>query len=164
MVVCVEAYAGRTGGPEGVKLEDQVLVTTDGCEVLTPFRFESGIARLGQVAKCDAGPRLPRLPELLHNKSTTLTESVAPKVFPMTYDPFKRGSHPVGVRSSTWQDSSRDQAIDVEIWYPATENHRGQDLENSTQDVFVVPGLSGGKRVPPPGKARYVMRRLRAAG
>ena len=43
MVVCVEAYAGRTGGPEGVKLEDQVLVTTDGCEVLTPFRFESGL-------------------------------------------------------------------------------------------------------------------------
>ena len=62
---------------------------------------------------------------------------------PMTYDPFKRGVHPVGVRSSAWQDSSRDVAIDVEIWYPAIDDYIGQDLQTDTQDEFVIPGLSG---------------------
>ena len=62
---------------------------------------------------------------------------------PMTYDPFRRGVHPVGVRSSVWQDSSRDVAIDVEIWYPAIDDYIGQDLQTDTQDEFVIPGLSG---------------------
>jgi Xaa-Pro aminopeptidase len=35
MVICVEAYTGSVGGREGVKLEDQVLITEDGIENLT---------------------------------------------------------------------------------------------------------------------------------
>ncbi|WP_419553116.1 M24 family metallopeptidase [Candidatus Poriferisodalis sp.] len=35
MVVCVEAYVGPRSGGEGVKLEDQVLITATGNEVLT---------------------------------------------------------------------------------------------------------------------------------
>ena len=39
MVLCVESYLGAEGGREGVKLEQQVLVTASGVEVLsqTPF-------------------------------------------------------------------------------------------------------------------------------
>lgn len=35
MVFCIEAYVGEVGGSEGVKLEEQVLVTDDGVEVLS---------------------------------------------------------------------------------------------------------------------------------
>jgi len=30
MVLCVESYIGAVGGHEGVKLEQQVLITADG--------------------------------------------------------------------------------------------------------------------------------------
>lgn len=40
MCMCVESYVGEVGGREGVKLEQQVLVTDAGCEVLTSFPFE----------------------------------------------------------------------------------------------------------------------------
>ena len=40
MTLCVEAYVGAVGGHEGVKLEEQVLVTETGCEVLSRYPFE----------------------------------------------------------------------------------------------------------------------------
>jgi Xaa-Pro aminopeptidase len=40
MTLCVESYMGEVGGDEGVKLEQQVLVTETGCELLTSFPFE----------------------------------------------------------------------------------------------------------------------------
>lgn len=40
MVVCVESYIGDDGGAEGVKLEQQLLVTKDGCKALSKFPFE----------------------------------------------------------------------------------------------------------------------------
>ena len=41
MVLCVESYVGATGGAEGVKLEEQVLVTGRGCEVLSDYPFDA---------------------------------------------------------------------------------------------------------------------------
>ena len=41
MTVCVESYMGEAGGREGVKLEQQVLITERGAEVLTGFPFEA---------------------------------------------------------------------------------------------------------------------------
>lgn len=40
MTLCVEAYIGEVGGAQGVKLEDQVLITEDGYENLTRYPFE----------------------------------------------------------------------------------------------------------------------------
>lgn len=40
MVFCVEVYAGEVGGHEGVKLEQQVLITDTGSEDLTHFPFD----------------------------------------------------------------------------------------------------------------------------
>ena len=40
MVLCVESYVGAAGGAEGVKLEEQVLVTGRGCEVLSEYPFD----------------------------------------------------------------------------------------------------------------------------
>lgn len=40
MVLCVEAYVGAVGGREGVKLEDQVLITETGYENLTHYPYE----------------------------------------------------------------------------------------------------------------------------
>lgn len=55
----------------------------------------------------------------------------------MRYDPFIRGAYPVGVRTVTAIDASRGgRALTIEIWYPATERHRGQDLDDATRDVF----------------------------
>ena len=40
MVICVESYVGDTGGDEGIKLEDQVLITDTGPIVLSRYPFE----------------------------------------------------------------------------------------------------------------------------
>jgi Xaa-Pro dipeptidase len=41
MTICVESYIGEQGGGEGVKLEQQCLVTSAGTEVLSAFPFEA---------------------------------------------------------------------------------------------------------------------------
>ena len=40
MVFCLEAYAGEVGGPDGVKLENQILVTEDGCRLLCDYPYD----------------------------------------------------------------------------------------------------------------------------
>ena len=45
MTVCVESYIGAVGGREGVKLEQQVLITESGAEVLSGFPFEDELLR-----------------------------------------------------------------------------------------------------------------------
>lgn len=40
MTLCVESFIGAEGGSQGVKLEQQVLVTGDGIELLSTFPFE----------------------------------------------------------------------------------------------------------------------------
>ncbi len=40
MTLCVEVYYGEVGGPCGIKLEDQVLITETGYENLTTYPFE----------------------------------------------------------------------------------------------------------------------------
>ncbi len=40
MTLCVESFIGVEGGKEGVKLEEQVLITEDGCKPLTSYPFE----------------------------------------------------------------------------------------------------------------------------
>ncbi|RUV41281.1 aminopeptidase P family protein [Mesorhizobium sp. M1A.T.Ca.IN.004.03.1.1] len=44
MVLCLEAYVGEVGGSCGVKLEDQVLVTKGGCELLVDFPFDDRLS------------------------------------------------------------------------------------------------------------------------
>ena len=43
MTLCVESYIGEEGGSEGVKLEQQVLVTDNGVELLSRFPFEDAL-------------------------------------------------------------------------------------------------------------------------
>ncbi|UWQ93573.1 Xaa-Pro peptidase family protein (plasmid) [Rhodobacteraceae bacterium M382] len=43
MAMCVESYVGEIGGAEGIKLEEQVLITEDGCELLSKFPFEDNL-------------------------------------------------------------------------------------------------------------------------
>ena len=45
MCLCVESYIGRVGGHEGVKLEEQVRITRDGCEVLSSYPIEGLFGR-----------------------------------------------------------------------------------------------------------------------
>lgn len=45
MVLCVESYIGAPGGKEGVKLEEQVLVTKNGPESLSNFPFEEKLLK-----------------------------------------------------------------------------------------------------------------------
>lgn len=55
-----------------------------------------------------------------------------------TYDPFTRRPYPVGVHTQDLNDSSRDRNLPVEFWYPATDDYRGQDLDEKTQDKFTI--------------------------
>ena len=43
MTVCVESYIGAQGGAEGVKLEEQVLITKDGYQLLSTFPYEDAL-------------------------------------------------------------------------------------------------------------------------
>lgn len=43
MTICVESYIGADGGTEGVKLEQQVLITETGVELLSRFPFEDDL-------------------------------------------------------------------------------------------------------------------------
>ena len=43
MTLCVEAYVGEVGGQEGVKLEEQVVVTETGCEPLSQYPYEKAL-------------------------------------------------------------------------------------------------------------------------
>ncbi len=54
------------------------------------------------------------------------------------YDPFERGPLPVGVRSVELTDPSRDRSLPVELWYPASDEHRGQDLDDASRDHFRI--------------------------
>jgi predicted dienelactone hydrolase len=64
----------------------------------------------------------------------------------MTYDPFMRGDLPVGVRTFQWSDSARgDRQLPLEVWYPATDAHRGQDVADATRDHYdLIPGFPPG--------------------
>jgi len=41
MVLCVESYIGEQGGAEGIKLEQQVLITANGCEALSRYPWQT---------------------------------------------------------------------------------------------------------------------------
>jgi Xaa-Pro aminopeptidase len=41
MVVCVESYCGAVGERDGVKLEQQVLITDDGIELLSDYPWDA---------------------------------------------------------------------------------------------------------------------------
>ena len=43
MTLCVESYIGAEGGGDGVKLEEQVLVTGRGVELLSHFPFDEAL-------------------------------------------------------------------------------------------------------------------------
>jgi Xaa-Pro aminopeptidase len=43
MTICVESYMGEEGGREGVKLEQQVLITDKGSKLLSTFPFEDAL-------------------------------------------------------------------------------------------------------------------------
>ena len=40
MTICIESYVGEAGGREGVKLEQQLLITATGAELLSRYPFE----------------------------------------------------------------------------------------------------------------------------
>jgi Xaa-Pro aminopeptidase len=43
MTVCVEAYIGAPGGDEGIKLEEQVLITKEGAQALSGYPYEESL-------------------------------------------------------------------------------------------------------------------------
>lgn len=59
-----------------------------------------------------------------------------------SYDPFTRGPLPVGVQSFEATDDARDRTLPIEFWYPASDAHRGQDLDESTRDRFKPMGMA----------------------
>ena len=43
MVLCIESYVGEVGGQEGVKLEEEVVVTSTGVELISTYPFEEDL-------------------------------------------------------------------------------------------------------------------------
>jgi dienelactone hydrolase len=65
----------------------------------------------------------------------------------MSYDPFVRGSKPVGVQTMTWSAQGGGRALPVEIYYPADERHRGEDLRTDRQDRWNASASMAGDSV-----------------
>jgi dienelactone hydrolase len=60
----------------------------------------------------------------------------------MTYDPFARGPHPVGVRTVELRDPARDRRLVAEVWYPADASLAGADLDPARRDSYpLFPGF-----------------------
>jgi len=61
----------------------------------------------------------------------------------MSYNPFDRGSFPVGVRTLTMRDDARgSRELTVEVWYPAAASFRGRDLDEAGGDAYTIaPGM-----------------------
>lgn len=51
MVMCVEAFVGPRAGGEGVKIEQQILITADGYELLTDFPIDLMILPLASLSQ-----------------------------------------------------------------------------------------------------------------
>jgi dienelactone hydrolase len=59
------------------------------------------------------------------------------------YNPFERGPHPVGTRQFSWADQSRDHTMPVDVWYPATNAHAGEDFDPDKMAHYeMVPGFA----------------------
>jgi len=43
VAMCVEAYIGAVGGEEGVKLEEEVLITETGIDLISRFPFDDDL-------------------------------------------------------------------------------------------------------------------------
>jgi Xaa-Pro aminopeptidase len=43
MVLCIESYVGEVGGQDGVKLEEEVVVTSTGVDLISKFPFEEDL-------------------------------------------------------------------------------------------------------------------------
>jgi predicted dienelactone hydrolase len=59
----------------------------------------------------------------------------------VTYDPFIRGPFPAGVRTLRAVDPARDRRLSIEIWYPASDSHAGQDVAGPTRDAWSMGGV-----------------------
>lgn len=61
----------------------------------------------------------------------------------MSYDPFARGPFPAGVRTILSTDEARGgRSLPLEVWYPATDAHRGEDTSAGGRDRYeLLPGL-----------------------
>ena len=58
------------------------------------------------------------------------------------YNPFERGPHPAGTRQFSWTDHSRDHEMPVDVWYPATQAHAGEDFDPAKMARYeMVPGF-----------------------
>jgi dienelactone hydrolase len=52
------------------------------------------------------------------------------------YQPLARGPYPVGVRTEAWHDAEYGITYPVEIYYPATAEYAGADVDPTQQDSF----------------------------
>ena len=49
MVICMESYMGAVGERDGIKLEQQILITDDGYELMTTYPFEVELLEIGRA-------------------------------------------------------------------------------------------------------------------
>jgi predicted dienelactone hydrolase len=60
----------------------------------------------------------------------------------VSYDPFRRGSLPAGVRTIAGFDATRERRLPIELWYPARASYEGQDVAEPTRDTWRMGGVT----------------------
>lgn len=54
------------------------------------------------------------------------------------YNPFNRGPFPVGVLTQNFHDSKRSRTLPTEIWFPATDEFKNKDFDETTKDKYLM--------------------------
>ena len=54
------------------------------------------------------------------------------------YNPFNRGPFPVGVITQNFHDSKRNRTLPTEIWFPATNEFKNKDFDETTMDKYLL--------------------------
>ncbi len=76
------------------------------------------------------------------------------------YDPFERGSFPVGERTVVAEDERRERSFPCEMWYPATANRRDAGACPGAYPLILFSHHSGGNRM----ASSYLCRHLAGHG
>ena len=58
------------------------------------------------------------------------------------YNPFNRGPFPVGVLTQNFHDPKRNRTLPTEIWFPATDEFKNKDFDETTKDKYVMGDIS----------------------
>ena len=147
MTVCLESYIANEGGSEGVKLEQQILITENGYQLFSAFPFEE------ELLGSSIGPIHPIGPDpIVYNPDRPQTRG--------SHEPAGQHGHATSERPYASRETQMSQSYPNigTIARPAAQaepirrhdnGHSGSYSPHATFEKITLKNFIGGKFVPP---------------